>query len=76
MTSKAAELAIDQGALKRMAAAFVAARSEVGEAGGEVGGMAGVMDVYEEEVQAPLKNAVAGSLVQAMLIQIQKLKVS
>ena len=72
MTSKAAELAIDQAALKRMAAAFVAARSEAGDARG----MAGVMDVYEEQVQAPLKNAVAGSLVQAMLIQIQKLKVS
>ena len=55
MTSKATELAIDQAALKRMTTAFVAARSKAGDVGGKVGGMTGVMDVYEEEVQAPLR---------------------
>jgi uncharacterized membrane protein (DUF2068 family) len=34
-----------------------------------------VMTSYEQEIQRPLRGAVAGDLVQGMLIQVQKLKV-
>ncbi|KAJ2337405.1 Nuclear control of ATPase protein 2 [Coemansia sp. RSA 2681] len=41
----------------------------------ESGDLSDVMRVYAREVQQPFRNAVFGDLVQAMLIQVQKVKV-
>ncbi|KAJ2337347.1 Nuclear control of ATPase protein 2 [Coemansia sp. RSA 2671] len=41
----------------------------------ENGDLSDVMRVYAREVQQPFRNAVFGDLVQAMLIQVQKVKV-
>ncbi|KAJ2511233.1 Nuclear control of ATPase protein 2 [Coemansia sp. RSA 1939] len=41
----------------------------------ESGDLSDVMHVYAQEMQQPLRNAVFGDLVQAILIQIQKVKV-
>eukprot|EP00741_Cyanophora_paradoxa_P014328 tig00020780_g13819.t1 len=41
----------------------------------ERGDMSVVMKVYEQELERPLVNAVAGDLLRALLIQIQKVKV-
>lgn len=40
------------------------------------GDMEEVLRVYEREMQSPLKNALMGSLVRTLLIQVQKTKVS
>lgn len=40
------------------------------------GDMEEVLRVYEREMQSPLKNAIMGSLVRTLLIQVQKTKVS
>ncbi|EON64677.1 hypothetical protein W97_03910 [Coniosporium apollinis CBS 100218] len=39
------------------------------------GDLTPVLVAYEREMQAPLKNAVTGNLIQALLVQIQKTKV-
>ncbi|KAJ2396685.1 Nuclear control of ATPase protein 2 [Coemansia sp. RSA 2603] len=41
----------------------------------EAGDLSDVMSVYAREMQKPFKNAVFGDLVEAMLIQVQKVKV-
>ncbi|KAJ2128186.1 Nuclear control of ATPase protein 2, partial [Coemansia sp. RSA 678] len=41
----------------------------------EHGDLSDVMQVYSQEMQQPFRNAVFGDLVQAMLIQVQKVKV-
>ncbi|KAJ2857017.1 Intraflagellar transport protein 88 [Coemansia erecta] len=41
----------------------------------ECGDLSDVMQVYAHEMQQPFKNAVFGDLVEAMLIQVQKVKV-
>ncbi|KAJ1724815.1 hypothetical protein LPJ53_000951 [Coemansia erecta] len=41
----------------------------------EAGDLTDVMSVYAREMQQPFKNAVFGDLVEAMLIQVQKVKV-
>ncbi|KAJ2345105.1 Nuclear control of ATPase protein 2 [Coemansia sp. RSA 2618] len=41
----------------------------------ENGDLSDVMQVYSHEMQKPFRNAVFGDLVQAMLIQVQKVKV-
>ncbi|KAJ1860230.1 Intraflagellar transport protein 88 [Coemansia sp. RSA 486] len=41
----------------------------------ESGDLSDVMQVYAREMQQPFKNAVFGDLVEAMLIQVQKVKV-
>ncbi|KAJ2787833.1 hypothetical protein GGI15_000402 [Coemansia interrupta] len=41
----------------------------------EAGDLSDVMSVYAREMQQPFKNAVFGDLVEAMLIQVQKVKV-
>ncbi|KAJ1809052.1 Intraflagellar transport protein 88, partial [Coemansia sp. RSA 2599] len=41
----------------------------------ECGDLSDVMQVYAREMQKPFKNAVFGDLVEAMLIQVQKVKV-
>ncbi|KAJ2829801.1 Nuclear control of ATPase protein 2 [Coemansia erecta] len=41
----------------------------------ENGDLSDVMQVYSREMQKPFRNAVFGDLVQAMLIQVQKVKV-
>ena len=40
------------------------------------GDMTDVLKVYEKEIEQPLKNAVLGSLVRTLLIQVQKTKAS
>jgi len=39
------------------------------------GDLTPVLKIYEEDIKSPLKNAIAGSLVRSLLIQIQKTKV-
>lgn len=40
------------------------------------GDLTPIMEIYENDIKSPLKNALAGSLVRSLLIQIQKTKVS
>lgn len=40
------------------------------------GDLGPVLRVYEEELKTPVKSAISGSLVRALLIQVQKTKVS
>ena len=40
------------------------------------GDMEQVLRVYEKEMQSPVKNALLGSLIRTLLIQVQKTKVS
>lgn len=39
------------------------------------GDLSAVLKAYEKEMQSPVKNAIAGNLIRALLIQIQKTKV-
>ncbi|CDZ96309.1 Nuclear control of ATP synthase 2 [Phaffia rhodozyma] len=39
------------------------------------GDLSDVLKLYEEDMKSPLKNAIAGSLVRSLLIQVQKTKV-
>lgn len=49
---------------------ITALRSKVRE-----GDLSTVLKAYEKEMQSPVKNAIAGNLIRALLIQIQKTKV-
>jgi nuclear-control-of-ATPase protein 2 len=39
------------------------------------GDLTAVLRVYEEDIKAPIRSAVTGTLVRSLLIQVQKLKV-
>lgn len=39
------------------------------------GDLTPVLKIYEEDIKSPLKNALTGTLVRSLLIQIQKTKV-
>jgi nuclear-control-of-ATPase protein 2 len=39
------------------------------------GDLTPVLKIYEEDIKSPVRNAIAGSLVRSLLIQIQKTKV-
>jgi nuclear-control-of-ATPase protein 2 len=41
----------------------------------ESGDLSAVLKVYEQEMQSPIKNALAGNLIRTLLIQVQKTKV-
>jgi nuclear-control-of-ATPase protein 2 len=39
------------------------------------GDLTSVLEIYEEDIKAPVKSALVGSLIRSMLIQVQKAKV-
>jgi nuclear control of ATPase protein 2 len=41
----------------------------------ERGDLTAVLKVYEEDIKSPIRNALTGSLVRSLLIQVQKMKV-
>jgi nuclear-control-of-ATPase protein 2 len=41
----------------------------------ERGDLTTVLKVYEEDIKAPIRSALTGSLIRSLLIQVQKMKV-
>lgn len=76
-------LEADMRSLERMVVAFAEATSSSVAPGDldairlsvQQGDISSVLIPYEQQIQTPLKSAVTGQLVQALLIQIQKTKV-
>ncbi|KAK0556521.1 Nuclear control of ATPase protein 2 [Tilletia horrida] len=75
-------LSSDLKSLERMVTSFSAEKyklspAELEELAAKVkdGDLTSVLRVYEEEMRSPLKSAVTGSLLRALLIQVQKAKV-
>ncbi|KAK9491143.1 ATP synthase regulation protein NCA2-domain-containing protein [Lipomyces doorenjongii] len=77
-------LQADMQSLERMVVDFAVDSTESGLSPGEIeavragvreGDVSAVLRVYEQELKAPLKNAVRGELIRTLLIQVQKTKV-
>lgn len=76
-------LEADMRSLERMVVAFAEvtgngsnpADAEVIRASVQQGDISSVLIPYEQQIQTPFKSALAGQLVQALLIQVQKTKV-
>eukprot|EP00658_Telonema_sp_P-2_P042207 TRINITY_DN30279_c0_g1_i1.p1 TRINITY_DN30279_c0_g1~~TRINITY_DN30279_c0_g1_i1.p1 ORF type:complete len:245 (+),score=50.85 TRINITY_DN30279_c0_g1_i1:134-868(+) len=66
------ELGVDQDTLHRMVASF---QDNSDNKTSTRTGWGTVMKDYEEQVQSPIKSLVVGSLMEAILIQVQKVKV-
>ncbi|KAJ8099473.1 ATP synthase regulation protein NCA2-domain-containing protein [Lipomyces tetrasporus] len=69
------DFAVDNAATTTGAAALSAADVDAIRAGVREGDVSAVLRVYEDELKAPLKNAVRGELIRTLLIQMQKTKV-
>lgn len=76
----------DRDSLERMVVDFAVQNPENGTAYTETqiaalrskvraGDLSAVLKAYEKDMQSPVKNAIAGNLIRALLIQIQKTKV-
>ncbi|KAK9330433.1 ATP synthase regulation protein NCA2-domain-containing protein [Lipomyces starkeyi] len=77
-------LQADMQSLERMVVDFAVDNTDSGlspaeieavRAGVREGDVSAVLRVYEQELKAPLKNAVGGELIRTLLIQMQKTKV-
>ncbi|KAK9485640.1 ATP synthase regulation protein NCA2-domain-containing protein [Lipomyces starkeyi] len=77
-------LQADMQSLERMVVDFAVDNADSGlspdeieavRAGVREGDVSAVLRVYEQELKAPLKNAVGGELIRTLLIQMQKTKV-